>query len=206
MLSVVQQAAQRKETVGGMVEVHAVGLLPGLGSCLQWHERLDARLGAALLSIPAFKAVEIGEANASLAAFGSAVHDAILPQSDGDGSLARGSNRAGGLEGGMTNGQPVVVRGVMKPIATLRQPLPSVELSTGEAAAGGYERSDVCAISAASVVAESMVAVVLADAVLQRVGGESVTEFKERGKALSDRIARLAAAEPGGPRRGRSPP
>ena len=202
MLSMVQQAAERKETVGGSVEVHAFGLLPGLGSCLQWNERLDARLGAALLSIPAFKAVDIGGASARKAAFGSAAHDAILPQSDEASSLARASNRAGGLEGGMTNGQNLVVSGVMKPIATLRQPLPSVDLTTGKVADAGYERSDVCAISAASVVAQSMVALVLADAMLQRVGGETLTEFRDRGRRLWAEVRQLGAGESAAPPRG----
>lgn len=194
MLARVQEAGRRKDTVGGVVEVHCVGLLPGLGSCMQWHERLDARLGAALLSIPAVKGVELGDGFAAAAAFGSQVHDAILPAAPGRPLLPRASNRAGGLEGGMTNGEPVVVRAAMKPIATLQQPLPSVELTTGAPSPAGYERSDLCAVAAASVIAESMVALVLADALLHRVGGESMDEFEGRL-----RLAWLAVGQVGRP-------
>jgi chorismate synthase len=182
MLSAVQEAAAAGDTVGGVVEVVATGVLPGLGSCSQWIERLDAMLGAALLSIPAVKGVEIGAGFAATAARGSEVHDAILADTAGGRRIAfaRPTNRAGGLEGGMTNGQPVVVRAAMKPISTLRQPLPSVDLQAGEAAPAGYERSDVCAVSACAVVAEAMVALVLADALLARIGGETMAEVLER--------------------------
>jgi len=202
MLEQVQLAAEQQDTVGGEVEVHALPMLPGLGSCLQWDERLDARLAAALMSIPAVKGVEIGAGFAAAAAFGSAVHDPILPKIDGAVALPRGSNRAGGLEGGMTNGQPVVVRAAMKPISTLRQPLPSVDLATGAPAAAGYERSDVCAVAAASVVAEAMVAIVLADAVLARIGGETLAEFLARlgqFRAAAARIGGDAGAKKGPP-------
>lgn len=179
----VAQAGAAGDTVGGVVEVLATGVVPGLGSCVQWDEKLDARLAAALMSIPAVKGVEIGLGFAAAARFGSEVHDAILPT---PGFLpSRGSNRAGGLEGGMTNGQDLVVRLAMKPISTLRQPLPSVDLATGLAAPAGYERSDVCAVSACAIVAEAMVAIVLADALLERVGGETMVEFKERLAAHS---------------------
>jgi chorismate synthase len=134
MLACVQEAGRRKDTVGGIVEVHAVDVLPGLGSCSQWDERLDARLAAAAMSIPAIKGVEIGAGFAGACAFGSEVHDAILPAAPGRRSLPRGSNRAGGLEGGMTNGQDVLVRGMLKPISTLRRPLESVDLTTREPA------------------------------------------------------------------------
>ena len=179
MLAVVTAAGRDQDTVGGVVEVHAVDVLPGVGSHLQWSERLDTRLAAAVMSIPAFKGVEIGDGFRASARRGSAVHDEIMPGPEG-GLLARTTNRAGGLEGGMTNGQNLVVRGAMKPISTLRRPLQSVDLATGQPAAAGYERSDVCAVSAASVVAEAMVALVVADAVLTRVGGETVEEFRER--------------------------
>lgn len=191
MLACVQEAGRRKDTVGGIVEVHVLGLLPGLGSCLQWHERLDARLGAALLSIPAIKGVEVGDGFAAAGAFGSDVHDPILPWSGGL-ALPRGSNHAGGLEAGMTNGAPLVVRAAMKPISTLGQPLASVDLADGTPAPAGYERSDLCAVSAASVVAESMVALVLADALLVRVGGESMAEFGERLDRIRVEVERLA--------------
>lgn len=180
MLEQVQLAAAAGDTVGGCVEVHAPGVLPGLGSCLQWSERLDARLAAALMSIPAIKAVEIGDGFQAASRTGAAAHDPILPAAAGVGLLARASNHAGGIEGGMTNGQPVVVRAAMKPISTLRHALASVDLATGAAAAAGYERSDVCAVSAAAVVAEAMVAFVLADATLTRLGGESMAEVCSR--------------------------
>jgi chorismate synthase len=191
MLACVQEAGRRKDTVGGVVEVHAVDVLPGLGSCSQWDERLDAQLAAAAMSIPAIKGVEIGAGFAAARALGSEVHDAILPALPGRRSLPRGSNRAGGLEGGMTNGEPVVVRAAMKPIATLQQPLASVDLLTGAPAVAGYERSDLCAVSAASVVAEAMVALVLADAALRRIGGESVAEFAQRLRAFEGAAARI---------------
>lgn len=182
MLAQVAAAAAAGDTVGGVVEVVARGVVPGLGSCVQWDRKLDARLGAALLSIPAVKSMEIGAGFAAATAFGSEVHDAVLPVRGGvgDAVFARGSNRAGGLEGGISNGQDVVVRAAMKPIATLRQPLPSIDLATGAAAEAGYERSDVCAVSACALVAEAMVAIVLCDALLERIGGESVAEFDAR--------------------------
>lgn len=191
MLAEVQDAARAEDTIGGLLEVHAVGVPPGLGSCLQWHERLDARLAAALMSIPAIKGAEIGDGFANAAAPGSQVHDAILPAAGKGAALPRASNRAGGIEGGMTNGQPVVVRAAMKPISTLRQPLPSVDLATGAPAAAGYERSDVCAVSAAAVVAEAMVAFVLADALLARVGGETIDEFRARHAGFIGDVGRL---------------
>jgi chorismate synthase len=191
MLACVQEAGRRKDTVGGIVEVHVLGLLPGLGSCLQWHERLDARLGSALLSIPAIKGIEVGDGFAAAGQFGSDVHDPILPWS-GDVALPRGSNHAGGLEAGMTNGAPLVVRAAMKPISTLGQPLASVDLADGTPAPAGYERSDLCAVSAASVVAESMVALVLADALLARVGGESMAEFGERLDRIRAEVERIS--------------
>jgi chorismate synthase len=201
MLARVQEAGRRKDTVGGIVEVHAIGVLPGTGSCLQWHERLDARLAAAVMSIPAIKAVEVGDGFRSAGLFGSEVHDAILPGA-GTVALSRGSNRAGGVEGGMTNGQNVVVRAAMKPIATLGDPLPSVDLVEGSAAAAGHERSDLCAVSAASIVAEGMVALVLADALLARIGGETVDEVIARladFRAVAQRLGRPPEKSPGSP-------
>lgn len=199
MLAEVQAAAQAGDTVGGLVEVHAAGVPAGLGSCLQWHERLDARLAAALMSIPAIKAVEIGDGFANAGLRGSGAHDPILPAAAGP-VLPRAGNRAGGIEGGMTNGQPVVVRAAMKPISTLRQPLPSVDLSTGAVAEAGYERSDVCAVAAAAIVAEAMVAFALADALLLRAGGESVDELRSRLqqlRAAGDAIGRSEARKKG---------
>jgi chorismate synthase len=196
MLQRVQEAGRRKDTVGGLVEVHALFVPAGLGSCSQWHERLDARLGASLLSIPAIKGVEIGAGFAGAGAFGSEVHDAILPPRADRSALPRGSNRAGGIEGGMTNGEPLVVRGAMKPIATLLQPLPSVDLATGAPAPAGYERSDLCAVAACSVVAEAMVALVLADALLERTGAVSLDELAAGCARLAEATARLAGGGP----------
>ena len=193
MFAEVQRAAEAGDTVGGVVEVWAVGVLPGLGSCHQWAERLDARLAAAVVSIPAFKAVEIGLGFAAARRPGSKVHDEILPGSVG-GPPRRRTNRAGGLEGGMTNGEPLVVRGAMKPISTLRRPLASVDLATGASAQAGHERSDVCAVAAASVVAEAMVALVVADAALHRVGGETVAEFEDGCGRHRRRAAELGGA------------
>ncbi|MCB9889739.1 MAG: chorismate synthase [Planctomycetes bacterium] len=189
MLAEVGAAAADGDTVGGLVEVWADPVLPGLGSACQWSERLDARLAAALVSIPAFKACEIGDGFGAASRRGSAVHDPIAPGASG--VPTRPSNRAGGLEGGMTNGAPLVVRGAMKPISTLRRALPSIDVTTGEAVEAGYERSDVCAVPAASVVAEAMVALVLCDATLHRVGGESLSEVVERWAALWGRMRGL---------------
>ncbi len=183
MLAEVQAAAKAGDTVGGVVEVHAWHALPGLGSHLQWNERLDARLAAGLMSIPAIKAVEIGLGVGVGELRGSQVHDPILP-AGADGLPRRASNRAGGIEGGMTNGEPIVVRATMKPISTLRAALPSIDLATGLPATAGYERSDVCAVSAASVIAEAMVALILADAALVRLGGETMQEVQQRQREL----------------------
>lgn len=198
MLAEVKRAGAAGDTVGGIVEVHASGVLPGLGSGLQWGERLDARLAAAILSIPAFKGMEIGLGFESARRLGSAVHDEIVPRPGG--GLSRPTNRAGGIEGGMTNGENVWVRGAMKPLSTLRRPLASVDLATGAASAAAYERSDVCAVAAAAVIAEAMVAVVLADAALARIGGETMSEFSERCRVHRERAAALGSppARPGG--------
>ncbi len=193
MLACVQAAAADGDTLGGIVEVHASSVLPGVGSHLQWGERLDARLAAALMSIPAIKGVEIGLGFRAAERRGSAVHDAILPADAG--GLRRASNRAGGLEGGTTNGQPVVVRAAMKPISTLRRPLASVDLASGAAESAAHERSDVCAISACSVIAEAMVALVLADAVLARCGGETLAEVEARHAELAARAHTLGTAK-----------
>jgi len=195
MLEEVRAAGRDADTVGGVVEVQALGLLPGVGSHLQWHERLDARLAAALLSIPAMKAFELGLGFAAAGRRGSAVHDPILPAgilpAGQCGLPRRPTNHAGGIEGGIGNGQNVVVRAAMKPIATLKNPLPSVDLRTGAPAEAGYERSDVCAVAAASVVAEAMVAIVLCDALLARLGGETMEEMQARaglGRARLDKL------------------
>jgi chorismate synthase len=167
------------DTLGGTYEVVGTGVPAGLGSYAHWDRRLDGLIAQAILSIPGTKAVEIGDGVAAAGLAGSEVHDEIVP------GLARASNRAGGIEGGVSNGMPIVVRGYMKPIPTLVRPLQSVDLSSGEATPARYERSDVASVPAASVVAEAMVAWVLVDCLLQRFGGDALEHLRQgmaRGK------------------------
>jgi chorismate synthase len=173
---------QAQDTAGGIVEAHVFNCPVGLGSCMTWDGRLDSRLAAAVMAIQAFKGVEIGLGFETARRPGSKVHDEIafdasrkqLPSL----GFVRGSNNAGGLEGGMTNGEPVVVRGAMKPISTLGKPLQSIDLNTKEPSAAGWERSDVSAISAASVVMENVVAFEIARALLEKFGGDSLPEVR----------------------------
>jgi chorismate synthase len=181
MHAAIRQAMAAKDTLGGVFEVIALEVPPGLGSHVHWDRRLDARLMMAVGSIQAVKGVEIGPAFANAARRGSQVHDEIVP---GAGSLCRPTNRAGGLEGGITTGQPLVVRAAMKPIATTLTPLRSVDLASGQPAATRYERSDTCAVPRAAVVGEAMVAFVLADALLQKLGGDSLDEMRPRFATL----------------------
>lgn len=178
----IRQAGMEKSTVGGLVECHVFGLPPGLGSCMDWRDRLDARLAYAVMGIQAFKAVEIGLGVETASRFGHEVHDPIRfdPALVGTPSLGyvRDSNNAGGTEGGMTNGSPLVVRGTMKPISTLLRGMPSVNLSTGQAATSDYERSDISAVSAASVVIQQVVAFEVARALRVKFGGDSLGEMK----------------------------
>lgn len=185
-------AARAGDTVGGTFTVVAEGAPPGLGSCSQWDERLDGRLAQALMSIPAIKGVEIGLGFASAHQPGSQVHDAIGWRRGATpfAGIRRMSNRAGGLEGGITNGEPIVVRAAMKPIATLRRALPSVDLRTKSAARAAVERSDVCAVPAASVVGEAMVRLELARALLAKLGGDSLAEMVGRLASLKRSIRR----------------
>ncbi len=203
MLSRVQEIMQARDTLGGVFEVVAVGAPPGLGSHVHWDRRLSGRLAQALMSIHAMKGVEIGEAFANARKPGTQVHDEILlderRQTDDDpssavgrpkgSSLVRRTNRAGGLEGGITTGEPIVLRVAMKPISTTLTPLASVDLAAGRAAATQYERSDFCAVPRAGVIGEAMVCFVLADALLEKLGGDSVAEMKPRFESL--RQARL---------------
>jgi chorismate synthase len=182
---------QARDTVGGIFEVIALGLPPGLGSHVHWDRRLDGRLLAALGSIPAIKGVEIGPAFANARLRGTQVHDEIVlthvpgaSQVPGTSRLGRASNRAGGLEGGITTGEPLVLRAAMKPIATTLTPLGSVDLATGEPAATRYERSDFCAAPRAVVIGEAMVAYVLADELMGKLGGDSLAEQLPRFAAL----------------------
>jgi chorismate synthase len=177
MKEAVDHAYRTGDTVGGIFEVVAHGLPIGLGSHIAWDTRLDGRLAQAVVSIQAVKGAEIGFAEDGAAAYGSAVQDTIhyaKPERE----FRRGSNRAGGLEGGITNGQDVVVRGFLKPISTLRRPLESVDLVTREPAKAAYERSDVAVIPAAGVIGEAMVAFILAQAFLEKFGGDSLGETR----------------------------
>lgn len=178
----IRQAIQAKDTLGGVFEVVALGVPPGLGSYVHFDRKLDGRLMGALGSIHAIKGVEVGPAFASAARQGTEVHDPIMR--DEAGSLSRPTNRAGGLEGGITTGQPVVVRAAMKPISTTINPLPTVDLASGEPTGAVYERSDTCAVPRAAVVGEAMVAFVLADALLEKLGGDSLAELRPRFAAL----------------------
>ncbi|MCG6987941.1 MAG: chorismate synthase [Gemmatimonadetes bacterium] len=180
MMAEIDGAKERGDTLGGVFEVVATGAPVGLGSYVSWDAKLDGRLAGAVMSVQAVKGVEIGLGFEGARRPGSEVHDPIVRAEDAvrSGGLGRVSNRAGGLEGGVTTGQPVVVRGAMKPISTLRKPLASVDLRDGSAGAAAVERSDVCAVPAAAVVAESMVALVLADALMEKLGGDSMTEVR----------------------------
>ncbi|MFW5653369.1 MAG: chorismate synthase, partial [Planctomycetota bacterium] len=182
MIEVIRQAKRDKDTVGGIVEAHVVGCPPGLGTCVNWYENLDSRLAAAVLGIQAFKGVEIGLGFETTRRPGSQVHDPIgwdeAQRDQPSLGFTRERNNAGGIEGGMTNGEPVVVRGAMKPISTLLQGLPSVDLETKAADRSQYERSDVCAVSAASVVMENVVAFEIAAAFREKFGGDSMREVK----------------------------
>ncbi|MGJ5818834.1 chorismate synthase [Paludibaculum fermentans] len=177
MKAVVDEAYRTGDTVGGVFEVRAHNLPVGLGSHITWDTRLDGRLAQAILSIQAVKGVEIGEAEEAAAVFGSKVQDTIHYDRDKQ-SFHRGANKAGGLEGGITNGQDLVVRGLLKPISTLRRPLESVDLATKEPASAAYERSDVAVVPAAGVIGEAMVAIVLAQAFLEKFGGDSLKESR----------------------------
>ena len=175
MKAEVDEALKTRDSVGGVFEVIARGVPPGLGSCAQWDEKLDGQIAQAVMSIQAVKAVEIGSGVANAAAFGSRVHDTIGYDRAAS-HFTRPTNRAGGLEGGITNGEDIIVRGFLKPISSLRQPLESVDLQTKEPVKAAYERSDVCVVPAAGVIGEAMVALALARAFLEKFGGDSVQE------------------------------
>ena len=175
MVEEVDAAKRDADTLGGIVEVLAYGVPPGLGSHVQWDRKLDARLAAALMSIQAIKGVEIGDAFTQARSRGSRAHDEIVPDATG---VRRLTDRAGGLEGGMTTGEPLRVRAAMKPISSLNRALATVDVSTGQPATAINQRSDVCAVPAAAVVAEAMVALVLAAAATEKFGGDSVAEIR----------------------------
>jgi chorismate synthase len=175
MVAEVDAAKKDADTLGGIVEVLAYGVPPGLGSHVQWDRKLDGRLAAALMSIQAIKGVEIGDGFTQARSRGSVAHDEIVPTVDG---VRRVTDRAGGLEGGITNGEPLRVRAAMKPISSLNRALQTVDVVTGEPATAINQRSDVCAVPAAGVVAEAMVALVLAEAATEKFGGDSVAEIR----------------------------
>jgi chorismate synthase len=175
MLGEIDDAHHAGDTLGGVVEVVAEGLPPGLGSYVHWDRRLDARLSAALMGIQAIKGVEVGDGFRTAARRGSAAHDELVRT---DGTIERLTDRAGGIEGGMTTGGVLRVRAAMKPISTVPRALRTIDVATGEAASAHHQRSDVCAVPAAGVVAEAMVALVLADAVLEKFGGDSLPETR----------------------------
>lgn len=177
MKEAVDHAYRTGDTIGGIFEVVAHGLPIGLGSHIAWDTRLDGRLAQAIVSIQAVKGVEIGHAEEGAASYGSTVQDTIHYDKE-ERHFHRGSNRAGGLEGGITNGQDLVLRGFLKPISTLRKPLESVDLPTREPALAAYERSDVAVVPAAGVIGEAMVALILASALLEKFGGDSLAETR----------------------------
>ena len=185
----VDKATEARDTVGGTFEVIARGVPAGLGSCAQWDEKLDGQLAQAIASIQAVKAAEIGTGIESAATPGSGVHDEIGYDRKGR-RFVRKTNRAGGLEGGMTNGEDIIVRGYLKPISTLRRPLESVDFSTRETVKAAYERSDVCVVPAAGVVGEAMVALVLARSFLEKFGGDSLEETRRNFDGYQEQVRR----------------
>ena len=185
MVARIDQAHEDGDTLGGVVEVVVHGLPPGLGSHVHWDRRLDSRLAGALMGIQAIKGVEVGDGFALAATPGSLAHDEIV---NSDGVLRRTSGRSGGTEGGMSTGEVLRVRAAMKPIATVPRALRTVDVATGEAAVAHHQRSDVCAVPAAGIVAEAMVALVLAEAVLEKFGGDSVAETRRNAQGYLDAL------------------
>ena len=183
----VDVALKAGDTVGGVFEIVAHNVPVGLGSHAQWDEKLDGRLAQALMSVQAVKAVEIGSGVLAAGSYGSEVQDEIF-YDKAAGRFRRGSNRAGGLEGGITNGEDVAIRGYLKPISTLRKPLGTVDMVTKEPVQAAYERSDWCVVPAGSVAGEAMVALVLADAFLQKFGGDSLAELRRNFESYAQQI------------------
>lgn len=196
----IRRAKEDKDTVGGTCEAHVLGCPIGLGSCMDWRDKLDARIAYAVMSIQAFKAVEIGLGAGVVQRFGSQVHDPIEFDHAGRDrphlGFARSSNNAGGIEGGMTNGMPIVVRGSMKPIATLLRGMPSVDLNTKQPERSQYERSDICAAAAASVVMENVVAFEVARAFRAKFAGDSLPEVADQFDGFMKLARRLPLDPP----------
>lgn len=180
----IDEAIKSKDTVGGIFELAVKGVPPGLGSCVHCDRRLDANLSAAVMSIPALKAVEIGNAIEGSAKFGSEVHDEIFYSREK--GVYRKTNNAGGIEGGMSNGEDIIVRGYMKPISTLMDGLSTIDIDTKKPAKASTERSDVCAVPAAGVVGEAVVAFSIAKSLLEKFGGDSIVEIKRNYKGYID--------------------
>jgi chorismate synthase len=187
MKNVVDEAYRTGDTIGGVFEVVVHGAPAGLGAHTTWDSRLDGRLAQAMMSVQAVKAVEIGRGVENAANFGSQVQDPIGYDREGR-RFRHSSNRAGGLEGGITNGEDVVVRGYLKPISTLRKPLESVDLKTRETSLAAYERSDVCVLPAAAVIGEAMVALTFAGAVIEKFGGDSLGEMKRNYEGYLEQL------------------
>lgn len=187
MVALIDDAKKKGDSLGGIFEVYVDGLVPGVGSYVHWDRKLDGRLAQAMLSIQAVKGMEIGDAYRAAQSFGSQVHDAIAYKKK-EKEFYRLSNRAGGLEGSMTNGMPLVVRGFLKPISTLYTPLKSVDIESKEAFEASVERSDTCAIAAAAVIGEAVVAITLADAYLEKFGGDSLEELKRNLKGYREQV------------------
>ncbi len=187
MLATIDGAREAGDSVGGVFEVVAGGVPIGLGSHVHWDRRLDGRIAQAIMSINAVKGVEIGAGFAAAGLPGSEVHDIIEP--DAERRWRHATNRAGGIEGGMSNGESIVVRAAVKPIPTLARPLPSVDLRTGEKVEAHVERSDVCVVPAAGVIGEAMLAIVLADAVLEKFGGDHIAETLRNCRAYLDSMS-----------------
>jgi chorismate synthase len=185
MVAAIDQAHKDGDTLGGVVEVVVHGLPPGLGSHVHWDRRLDSRLAGALMGIQAIKGVEVGDGFALAGTPGSKAHDEIVPTDEG---IRRTSGRSGGTEGGMSTGEVLRVRAAMKPIATVPRALRTVDLATGEASVAHHQRSDVCAVPAAGIVAEAMVALVLAEAVVEKFGGDSVEETRRNVESYLDTL------------------
>jgi chorismate synthase len=179
----IEEIIHGKDTLGGILEIVALGLPLGLGSYAQWDRRLEARLGAAILSVQAMKGVEIGDAFENARLPGTQAHDGII-LAPGTSHLARLSNHAGGTEGGISNGQPLIIRAAMKPIATTLTPQTTVDLATGQESPTKYERSDFCPVPRAVPILEAMAAFVLADALIEKIGGDSLAEMRPRFDAL----------------------
>lgn len=186
MKNIIDAAFRGKDSIGGVFEVVAFGVPPGLGTYAQWDRRLDGRVAQAVMSIPGVKGVECGLGFAMAARPGSQVHDAIAWQE----GFTRATNHAGGLEGGMSNGEPIVLRGVMKPLATLMNPLPTVDVRTKQSTSAHRERADTCVVPAASVIAEAMVAWTLADALLEKCGGDSLDEVRRNLEGARAQVQR----------------